>query len=327
MEAQLKNDIKNKTFKNVYVFTGDEKYLADYYSKEICNALVDEDMKEFNFLKLSTLPSPEDIDAFASSYPFMSEHKVMLVKDTGIMKNAPEDVKEYFTELLSSVPDYLVVIFNEANIDKRNTVYKAASKVSAPLEFAYKKPNELASWISKMFKKEGKNISSQDALYMCEIAGPSMMQLKSEAEKIVTFLGENTTIDRALIDSLVTRTVENRVFEMLDNLVAGKKLQAIQQYNDLKALGEEPIKIISIIFNRFATFHSILILKGKSPGEIAAISGMKDWVVRNSVAPANKLGVRKIAAVMSKCRDMDFAVKNGITDKWLALELILAEIF
>ena len=139
MEAQLKNDIKNKTFKNVYVFTGDEKYLADYYSKEICNALVDEDMKEFNFLKLSTLPSPEDIDAFASSYPFMSEHKVMLVKDTGIMKNAPEDVKEYFTELLSSVPDYLVVIFNEANIDKRNTVYKAASKVSAPLEFAYKK--------------------------------------------------------------------------------------------------------------------------------------------------------------------------------------------
>ena len=101
MEAQLKNDIKNKTFKNVYVFTGDEKYLADYYSKEICSALVDEDMKEFNFLKLSTLPSPEDIDAFASSYPFMSEHKVMLVKDTGIMKSAPEDIKEYFTELLS----------------------------------------------------------------------------------------------------------------------------------------------------------------------------------------------------------------------------------
>ncbi len=327
METQLKNDLKNKTFKNVYIFTGDEKYLADNYSSEITKALIDEDMKEFNFLKLSTLPSPEDVDAFASSYPFMSEHKVMLLKDTGIFKSAGEDIKEYFAELLSLVPDYLTIIFNEANIDKRSIVYKAAVKNTSPVEFAFKKPNELGTWISKLFKKAEKNISSQDAVYMCEIAGPSMMQLKSEAEKIITFLGDKETVDRTLIDTLVTRTVENRVFDMLDNLVAGKKLQAVQQFNDLKALGEEPVKIISIIFNRFATFHSILILKGKSPAEIAAMSGMKDWVVRNSIAPANKLGVRKIAAVMSKCRDMDFAIKNGVVEKWLALEMILAEIF
>ena len=35
----------NKTFKNVYILTGDEKYLADYYSAQITQALVDEDMK------------------------------------------------------------------------------------------------------------------------------------------------------------------------------------------------------------------------------------------------------------------------------------------
>ena len=326
METQLKNDIKNNSFKNVYLLTGEEKYLTDYYSAEITNALVDEDMREFNYLKLSSLPDPEEIDAFANSYPFMSEHKVMMLKDTGIFKTSDEKIKGYFTELLESVPEYLTIIFNEANADKRSAVYKSAVKLNPEVEFNYKKPAELAPWLVKIFKKAGKNISSQDALYMCEIAGPSMLQLKSEAEKVITFMVNEEKADQSLIDSLVTRTVENRVFSMLDNLVEGKTDLAMEQFGDLKALGEEPIKIISIIFNRFATFHTVLIMAGKSPAEIASITGMRDWQIRNSTAPAKKLGGRKIASVMSKCRDMDFAVKNGLMEKWLALEMIIAEI-
>ena len=40
---------------------------------------------------------------------------------------------------------------------------------------------------------------------------------------------------------------------------------------------------------------------------------------------AQKIGIRKIANVMLKCRDMDFAIKNGTAEKWFAVEAIIAE--
>jgi len=328
METALKNDIKNGTFKNVYLMFGEEKFLTDYYCSEIIKANVEEDMKEFNYLKIaSSLPSEEEIDSFASSYPFMSEKKILHISDTDIFKSASEKKgAAYFGELIKSVPDYLIIIFSETRVDKRNALYKQISKLYPPIEFSFKKPNELSPWLTKIFKSGGKSISSQDALYMCEIAGPSMLMLKSEAKKIITFLGDETEVKRELIDNMVTRTVENRVFEMLNDLIEGKRNSGMQKYFDLKALDEEPIKIISIIFKKFASFHSVLILKTKSMGEIVAATSMRDWQVKQCMAQANKLGAYKIASVMTKCRDMDFGIKNGIVDKWTATDMVIAEI-
>ena len=100
----------------------------------------------------------------------------------------------------------------------------------------------------------------------------------------------------------------------------------MQKYIDLKALDEEPIKIISIIFNKFSSFHSAYILQNKSIAEIAAITSMRDWQIKSNITQAKKLGPHKIAAVMTKCRDMDFAIKNGLAEKWTAVDMIIAQI-
>ena len=328
MEAILKNDIKNGTYKNVYLLYGEEKYLVDYYCGEITNANIDDDMKEFNYLKITnSIPADEVIDAFASSYPFMSEKKILILQDTGIFKSGSEKKSAvYFAELIDQIPEYLIIIFSETKIDKKSSLYKKISKTYPVCEFEYRKPTDLNSWLCKIFKSEGKSISSEDALYMCEIAGPSMLVLKSEAKKVCTFLGNEQTVSRDIIDNMVTRTVENRVFEMLNDLIAGNKSAGIKKYNDLKALDEEPVKIISIIFSKFSSFHSTYILKNKSVGEIASITSMRDWQIKNSLAQAKVLGPHKIASVMTKCRDMDFAIKNGLTEKWTAVDMIIAQI-
>ena len=52
MEAQLKTDIKNNTYKNIYILSGEEKYMMDYYCNAIVNANTDPDSKDFNYLKI-----------------------------------------------------------------------------------------------------------------------------------------------------------------------------------------------------------------------------------------------------------------------------------
>lgn len=322
----IKDDIKNSIYKNVYILCGEEDFLIDYYAKEIISANTDEDTAQFNLMKISKeLPSEEDIDTFINSYPFMSEKKVLLMHATGIFKKATESQKKFWSELIQTVPDYAIIIFCETEIDKRSALYKQISKSYPVCEFEYQTTSMLASWLTRLFKTNGKAVSSEDAAYMAEIAGPSMMALKSEAEKLISFCTDTDVISAEMIDNLVTRNIENKVFGMVDDIIAAKRNEVFVKLNDLKALNEEPIKIISIIFKKFGTFHKLLILKNRPMREICSLTGLYEKHAKNNLAQANKLGARKIVAVMSKCRDMDFAVKNGSIDKWLATEIIINE--
>lgn len=321
----IKNDIKNGIYSNIYILCGEEEYFIDFYTNEIISAVTDKDTQEFNLLKIyNNLPDETDIDTFVNSYPFMSEKKVLVIEDTKIFKKTTENEKKFFSELISAVPDYMIIIFAEKEIDKKNALYKQISKIYPVCEFEFQTLPALSSWIGKLFKSAEKEISSEDASYICEIAGPSMLSLKSEAEKLISFAVKNN-IDRDMIDSLVTRNIENRVFAMIDDIASGDSTAALKKLFDLKALNEEPVKIISIIFNKFANFHKLLILKNKSIREICSICGLYEKHARNNLNQANKLGGKRIANVMLKCRDMDFAVKNGTIDKWVAVELILGE--
>lgn len=320
----LKNDIKNGVFAPIYIFCGEEKFLIEHYTKEIIKNLTDEDTNEFNLLQISnSLPDEAEIDAFVSSYPFMSDKKVLVIEDTKIFKSITESQKEYFLDLASNMPEYLVVVFCETEINKKSALYKEIAKKYRVCEFNFQDIPTLATWLVNLFKNFGREIAKEDALYMSEIAGPSMLALKSEAQKLVSFC--ETEIDRASIDTLVTRNIENRVFAMIDDIVMQNADGAAKKFKDLKALNEEPIKIISIMFNKFATFHKLYLLKDRSIGEICSLCGLWEKHAKNNLNQAKKLGVRKIATVMKKCRDADFAIKNGSLDKWLAIELVIAE--
>ncbi len=322
---KIKNDIKNDTLKGIYIFTGEEEYLIDYYTRKVVEHATESDTCDLNVLKLcNTLPDEGDIDAFVNSYPFMSEKKILILRDTKILKKASESHKNFFSELATNLPDYMIIIFAETEIDKRSSLYKSISKHYSVCEFKTQTLNELTHWITKLFESYGKSIASEDASYMCEIAGPSMFALKSEAEKVVSFCKDNN-VSRETIDALVTRNIENRVFAMIDDIAKSDSVSAMRKLSDLKALNEEPIKIINIMFNKFATFHKLLTLKGKSIREAAAMCGLYETHAKNNLNQAQKLGARTVASVMLKCRDMDFAVKNGTMDKWLAVELVISE--
>ena len=322
----IKNDIKNGTLCNIYILTGEERYLIDYYTDEIKNAVSNPDTRDFNLMEIyNSLPDEEALDSFVSSYPFMSEKKLLIFKDTRIFKSINANLKDYFSELVSAMPEYLVMIFAEGEVDKRSSLYKQISKIYPVCEYEFQQIPALTSWITKLFAKYGKNIGREDAAYICEIAGPSMLSLKSEAEKLISYFGEEDTITRDAIDRLVTRNIENRVFAMIDDIAAGKNEDAMTKFQDLKSLGEEPVKIINIIFKKYSTFHSLLLVSDRPMKEICSLTGLYEKHARNNLAQAKKLGGRKIANVMMKCRDMDFAVKNGTAEKWLAAELVISE--
>lgn len=323
---RIKTDIKCGAFKNVYLFYGPETYLIDYYCNQIICANTDDDTKEFNLLTISAaVPEEGETDSFINSYPFMSERKVLCIKNSGLFKKSTDAQKKFWSETIENVPEYAIIIFAESEIDKRNSLYKLIEKKHTACEFDYQKPNELSSWTAKVLKSLSKTISVQDAAYIVELCGPSMQSIRTEIDKLASYITERSEINRTDIEQIVTKNIENRVFDMVDDIVEGRNAKAIQKLNDLKALNEEPIKIISIIFNKYSVYKKLSILKNRPISEICRLCGLYEKYAKNYLRQLNKMTADKIDRVMNKCMEMDFGVKSGKIDKWLAIEIILAE--
>ena len=60
--------------------------------------------------------SEGEVIDLAETMPLFSEHRLILLKDTGFFKSSPELLPDY----LKNVPDYLTLVFSESEVDKRS---------------------------------------------------------------------------------------------------------------------------------------------------------------------------------------------------------------
>ena len=151
-------DIKTQNFKQAYLLYGEEAYLKHQYKNKLKNALLPEDdTMNFSRFEGKGTEIPKVID-LAETMPFFADRRVILLENTGFFKNKADALADY----MGSLPDYLVLIFVEEEVDKRNRMYKAVQKQGRAVEFARQDEKTLMTWVLGMMKKEGKKITRQD---------------------------------------------------------------------------------------------------------------------------------------------------------------------
>ena len=157
--TDLKKQIKDNALKSVYLFYGDERYLIDTYLAKMTEVIPDGGFPDFNRLIVEDSKTAlADISDFADTYPMMSEKKILIMHDSGIFKSPSEDTKTFWTKLLSDVPEYLVIIFTETEVDKRSTIYKAIDKAGDVVEFAMLSQTDAVTWVERRVMDSGKKI-------------------------------------------------------------------------------------------------------------------------------------------------------------------------
>ena len=145
-------DIKTQNFKQAYLLYGEEAYLKHQYKNKLKNALLPEDdTMNFSRFEGKGTEIPKVID-LAETMPFFADRRVILLENTGFFKNKADALADY----MGSLPDYLVLIFVEEEVDKRNRMYKAVQKQGRAVEFARQDEKTLMTWVLGMMKKEEK---------------------------------------------------------------------------------------------------------------------------------------------------------------------------
>ena len=107
----LNQDIKEKSFKKIYLLYGDEPFLVGSYKKKLREAITGGDTMNFNYFEGKN-PDVKEIISLADTMPFFADRRLILVDGSGFFKSAQEELAAY----LPQMPDTTCLVFAESEV-------------------------------------------------------------------------------------------------------------------------------------------------------------------------------------------------------------------
>ena len=317
----IEEQLKKGEISRLYLLCGEEEYLKNQYRDKLIKALVPEE-DGFNCIRYSGEDlSPEEIASTAGEVPFFAERKVLVVENSGFFKTNQEMLADFFEE----IPDTTVLIFVEKNVDKRKRIYKSMQKHGTIAEFGTPEEGTIARWILTRFKKADIKVQKGVAEELIARCDRNMTLLDNEMEKLIAYSLESREIRLADLEAISVRTINGKVFEMVDAVSERNKKKALDRYYDLLALKEAPLGILFLINRQYRNLYGVKSMMGEgfTVKEIAERLSLRDFAVRRYQQIAGKLYGKTIREAMEECALLEEAVKQGNLSDRLSVELFI----
>lgn len=333
---KLKKDLKEGRLAPLYILCGEEDFLREMYVGRIADCVPDGGFPEFNHIRLEgkDIPFSEYDDAW-ESFPMMTDKKLIHIKNSDIfsLKRAQqgeetagtEEKKTFWLEKLTRISDDTVVVFDEMNVDKRSSVYKAAAKVGEVIEFEYLSEADLVTWVIKQCLNAKKKISKENAYYLITLCDSGLNNINNELQKLLDYCDDE--ILRSDIERVVSKSLQVVVFELTDAIMAGKAAKAMSTLESLKTVRENPFTMLYLMLSNFEKLLKTKLMQsqGASQSEIVAALGVGPYISRKYTDSAAGFGIEPLKRMVRRVAEIDLEIKEGRMDEWTALEQYVME--
>ena len=319
---RLNQDIKNNNFQKLYLLYGSETYLRRNYMKSLKKAIIGDDDMNYSYFE----GDGTDIKAFielSETMPFFSDKRLIILENTGLVKSGGDELSEY----LKQIPDYLYVIMVEAEIDKRTKLYKTFNSKGTAVEMNPLTGEKQAAWITGILSKSGKKMTVNDIGYLVSLTGDDMVNIQSELEKLINYVGDRQIINAGDAEQIVTRQIGDHIFKMVDAMGKRDQSQALGYYYDLLAKREPAFKILALVIRQFN-----LILQAKELSEkrytdkdIASKIGVNPYFVKDYIRQGRNFDFDTLYRALEACAQADEDIKFGKMSDKLSVELLIIE--
>lgn len=322
--AVINKHIETGEFSRIYLLFGDERYLVNQYKNKLLGALTSKD-DTLNFMKFSgnSINTSELID-FCNEMPFFADRRVALVENSGLFKSSNEEL----AKKLANIPETSVVIFVEMETDSRYKLYKTVDKEGEALQFVTPNEKMLVAWIKGLFK-EGQVRVTETAIYkIMEVADMDMNRIKNEVDKLISYVADTKLVDIDQVDALCNQSAESRVFQMIDNIIAGQRERAVKMYHDLLDNKESVIMINACLIKQFnrLLLTKLAISKNTPDAQVAKITGSPVWALKNLKAQCRKYKEKDLKNILDRCQEFDYKAKTGQLTDEVDMETMIVEL-
>jgi len=314
----------------IFVFYGNDSYII----KSKTNQLIKKyDIDEFNiaYYDIEEAEIEEAIND-ASTMPFMAEKKAVIIKNCYLLTST-KPTKE-FAQNIDAVLRYinqpssdtvLIIQVPYPTLDERKALTKAIKRVAKVEQCEPMDEMDASSWIRRQLGKKNIKID-KDALdeFLKRIEGKTEV-LVSEMTKLLLYAEDQDNINLKMIETIITKNVEDNVYEITNQLLVRNQEKALEIYRDLVMHSEDPLRILGILVNKYREIFHVkqLLAEGKKQTDIQdyfnASRGRAYYMLKN----ANAVDLDTVKTHLKKLETIDYQIKTGQIDKNLGIELFI----
>lgn len=329
-------DLKNGEFPPIIFMYGEEGYLIRWAVGELANLFVDSSSRSVDYLIADEIENVAELTQACDTFSIFSEKRVIWAKDFPplIKKNARgfgEGELERLRKYIADPNPGTILVFSCERPDDGAPLVRELKKTCKKYDFSKLDRPQLTGFAEKRFRAAGVPVSRQVLKYFIDETGYfnretdyRLFNLVNDIEKLAAYCAGGEVTEEA-IDQTLKGDLDKFAFDFLDALTAGRKGEAFSLLYNILGAGEDFYSVLGLITSQFELMLEALQLSGGTGDSAAVASKIRAnaYRVKKALSFAEKMGEKKLKAVLSYLYETDRNVKNGQMDGTLALELLI----
>ena len=327
---KLKKDLAAKRPGQLYSFHGEETYLRDHYLGRLREAVLTGGLGEFNRHDIAARDmSPHALEEAVDCLPMMAERTLVEVTDFDLFKAGEKD-REGYIRILSNLPDYCCLVFLydvlEYKPDARTKLAQAVKAHGTAVNFARQSPRELADWVRRHFKAQGKDIDPRLCEELIFLCGDLMHSLQQEVGKIAAY-AKGDKITRADIEAVATPQLSAVVFRIADAIGEKNFDRAAAILGELYQMQKSPYEIMGAFGKQMRQLYSarLALDRQKNAAWVAGLWGMR-YPADRLLVSARRFSLQWCRRAVVRCAQTDLAMKSTGQDAKELMTTLLLEL-
>lgn len=334
-ENELKAQIKEQSFSNLYFLYGDEKYLIKHYTNILLKKIVPSDFADFN---LHTYDGKnlnyDELYGAVEALPMFSGYSCIHIKDLPA-DSLNADATDKLTALISDIPETTVILISLTTLDvnmksaKGKKMLSLFEKYGSAVCFSHAGIQQLVKLIEKGAKDRNCIFGYSEANYLISLVGDDMTVILNELEKICAYKKEGT-VSKSDIDAVVVKNMQARAFDLAKALTSNNCDMAMSILDTLFYMREEPINILGAIITPYVDMYRA---KVYSSGGVRAEDAAKDFNYKNKefrltngARTASKYSVDQLRQFLDVLYEADTLLKSTSVDGRIVLEQTITKL-
>lgn len=330
--SQLIKQLNKGTADPVYLILGDQEYLSQQIKEAFIRLIPDSErsMNIGNYDMEDTTISTAVEDAI--SVPFFGERRLVIVNRpfflTGMrVKSKLEQNTDDFLDYLQHPEESTVmVIFAPYDkLDSRKKVTKALKKVATTIEIGNLRESEIKKLVTDKISDQGFSINSDGLDRMVELTGGKLTSMMSDLPKLILYNNETKIIDVESVNGLVSRSMEQNVFDLVNSVLRKDPKQSMDIYHQLLLENDEPIRINAVLIQQFRLLLQVMILQkhGYAQGNLASTLKVHPYRIKLAIQTVKHFSYNQLRDAYIGLVDTERQMKSTSRPPELLFELFV----
>lgn len=308
---------------SIYRLTGTDGYLRSSVVGQLM-AIVPEDQREWNYLRLEGDCKVDDILSAAETMALGAEYRIVEVRD--VVRTLNEKEKQAMLAYAQSPNDVCVLILNGCG----NT-FDAIASYCVTVDCNRMERGDLIEYLADVLRREGYRIERKALSDLTDACAADTGKCVQELHKLMLYRADTKEIRATDVAELTPPDTETKVFELTNAMQRGQFDRAIEVLQLLLDRGEKPAYLLATVTASYRRMFHIATSNAQDK-TLARVLGMSEGALavnRKIVQSARKTipgYILKLKQTVDSLYELELGFKGGQYTPEVALEMAIARI-